>query len=953
MQPTKEVALQNLKRSLLAGLVATLLLAAPVWAQETGSISGTVTDPDGAPLPGVAVTLESVSVPTATVYTQANGVYRFPVLPPGNDYKLTFQLEGFKTVVQEGIGVRVGGNTQISVSMELSSVEETVTVTGTAPIVDVKKTSIGNNVTEQYMQSIPSARDPWVMLEHTAGVQVDRQNIGGSESGQQSGFTANGAPRSDSVWTYDGAEITDMAALGASPMYYDFDAFEEISISTGGNDPSIATGGIRINFVTKRGGNRWRGSGRFYITDESLQADTVADPNTGELTGDFTADELFPGYIGNTINNIKDFGGEIGGPVVRDRFFVWGAYGKQDIKQNVGRSPDNTQLQNWHAKANWHLGDKAVLNYTFVRANKTKQGRGASATRPPETTFNQGGPSPIHTGKLQYTIDDNNYVEGTFNYTGLGFFLEPQGGRNIQPSLDLGTGMWGNSYFFYDTDRPLYNAKVDGNSYIAGSNVDHELKYGYSFRDADVSSIWGPAGGAIAVFFNGTPVSAWLIQDALSNYKGQRHSVYAGDTISAGRVTINAGLRFDRQTSEAFASSVAAHPAAPDLFPAVSFPGFDPGFGWNSVSPRFGLTYDLSGDSTTVLKVNAARYYSQMAAWELALGINTDGPEMDFAWNDLNGNGQVDTGETGALFWVSPGFDPANPGAPRDILVDETSAPWSDELIVGIEHELSRSFGIGGHFIYRKNGNANWTIRTGENDDAFWTPVTQNVAGFGDITVYEPVGPRSTQQHYFERPDYNTTYTGVELFLTKRFSDRWMANASLTLADTAQNFNGPGSYTDPTNIARLDGQSIPIASGGSGRSGTFYGSATWYLKASGMYQFPGGFSLAGFFQAREGYINPQFVRSNNRAFGAGRVNAFIEDFGDTKLPTYWDLDLRAEKTFDLADTGRIHFVVDAFNVFNNDIVLARHNQVNSSVHKRIREVMQGRTVRFGVRLVLR
>ena len=111
--------MQMFKRSLVASLVLALFVAAPVWAQETGSISGTVTDPDGAPLPGVAVTIGGTMVPASTVYTQANGVYRFPVLPPASDYSLTFGLEGFKTVVQEGLPVRVGGNTQINVAMEL------------------------------------------------------------------------------------------------------------------------------------------------------------------------------------------------------------------------------------------------------------------------------------------------------------------------------------------------------------------------------------------------------------------------------------------------------------------------------------------------------------------------------------------------------------------------------------------------------------------------------------------------------------------------------------------------------------------------------------------------------------------------------------------------------------------------------------------------------------------
>ena len=935
-----------LKRSLLASLIMVMFVAAPVWAQETGSITGTVTDPDGAPLPGVAVTISGNQVPTSTVYTQSNGVYRFPVLPPSSDYVVTLGLEGFKTIIQEGLIVRVGGNTQINVLMELSTIEETVTVTGMSPIIDVKSTSLGRNMTEEYMQSIPSARDPWVMMEHTTGMQVDRMNTGGSEGGQQSGFTANGSNRNDAMWTYDGAEITDMAALGASPMYYDFDAFEEISITTGGNDPSIATGGVRINFVTKRGGNSWRGSARYYITDGSLQSNTVADRD-GNLTGNFAQDELFPGYIGNAIDSIKDFGGELGGPLVRNRFFVWGAWGKQDIAQFAGASPDKTQLKNIHAKGNLHLGDSFVLNYTFVKAQKTKQGRGASATRPPATTFNQGGPSGFHTVKAQYTINDNNYVESSYNNTPLGFFLEPQGGRDIQPSYDLATGLWGNSYYFYDTDRPLKNVRVDGNSYIAGANVDHEIKYGYSYRSAGTASIWGAAGGAIAVFSEGAPAEAWLISDSIDNYEGKRNSFYAGDTISAGRMTFNVGLRYDNQTSQGLASEVPAHAAAPGAFPANSFPGADKG-SWNSLSPRLGMTYDLTGDSKTILRLNAARYYSQMAAWEFQRQNTTSGREVDFTWTDLNGNGQVDAGETGALLWISGGWDPANPTAPSPNIVDGTSAPWTNELIIGLEREINRSFAIGGNFIYKKNSNFTWNIRDGEENDAFWTQVTQSTSA-GNIQVYQPVGSRSISNHYQQRTGYDRQYTGIELFLNKRFADKWMANASFTWANPKVNYSASTGYTDPTNIGETDGQIVAAGS----RTGSFWGASRWFIKMSGMYSLPAGFNVSGFMQFREGNIISNTIRSNNRAFGAGRVQRMTTTFGDTRLPTFWTVDLRVEKTLDMADTGRIHLIVDVFNTFNQDTILATSNQINSSVFGQIREVQQGRTIRFGFRAVLR
>ncbi len=939
-----------LKRSLTASLVLAMFLAAPVWAQETGSISGVVTDPDGAPLPGVAVTLNSVQVPESTIYTQANGVYRFPALPPGsNAYNLTFGLEGFHTIIQEGLDVRLGANAQVNVTMTLSTVEETVTVTGTTPIVDVKNTGTGSNISEEYMQSIPSARDPWVMMQQTAGMQVNNENIGGSESGQQAGFSGTGNRGGDTMWSYDGAEITDMSALGASPMYYDFDAFEEISISTGGNDPSVATGGIKINFVTKRGGNQWRGSGRFYLTPGDLQTRNVGDPDTGELVGNYTADELFPGYIGNSINNIKDMGGELGGPILRDRLFVWGAYGKQDIKQNVGTAPDNTQLTNIHAKANLHLGDSFVVNYTFLDAAKTKQGRGASATRPAPTTFDQLGVCCIHTVKGQWTVNDNNYVGVSYNATNLGFSLEPQGGRDTQVTRNLDTGLWGGSYFFYDTKRPLKNLRADANTYIAGSDVDHELKYGFSWRDAETSSLWGLASGSAAYFIDdgnpGTPYAARLTHDAVDNYRNDRVSAYVGDTISANRLTINAGLRYDRQSSESLPSAVNASPFAPEFFPAQSFNGASYDFAWTGISPRIGLTYMLS--DRTILRANAARYYAQQFNGEFHLENITFGPTALFDWADANGNNVFDPGETDGEPWsLSAGFDPANPNAPVDITINETRPPTTDELIIGLEHELNRELAIGADFTYRKNDRENWTIRVGEDQESYWEAVQQSRTladgSVANITVYQPVNTRETSQSYQERDGFNTKYTGITAYLEKRFANNWMGNASFTYANPTVNYDARSSFTDPTNIAEFNGQ-----------PGAALTSASWFLKFSGMYQLPAGFSVAGFFQIREGYVYNPFINSATRANGVGTVNVNSTNFGDERLPTFWNLDLRAEKTFDFSDRGRIHLIIDAFNITNNDIILGQASQLVSSTFGSITDVVQGRTIRLGARLVLR
>ena len=186
---------------------------------------------------------------------------------------MKFELPGFKIVVKEGIQVTVDFSANVSTQLSVSTVQETVTVTGESPIVDTKQTGTKQTFTLEQLQSIPSARDPWVILQQTAGIAMDRENIGGNMSGQQSNFVSRGANPTNTKWSVDGVDITDMAATGASPSYYDFDAFQEMTISTGGVDVTQQTGGVGINLVTKSGSDRFRGSGRFYVDRRQVRVE--------------------------------------------------------------------------------------------------------------------------------------------------------------------------------------------------------------------------------------------------------------------------------------------------------------------------------------------------------------------------------------------------------------------------------------------------------------------------------------------------------------------------------------------------------------------------------------------------------------------------------------------------------------------------------------------------------
>ena len=220
----------------------------------------------------------------------------------------------------------VGFNAQVNAQMGISTVQETITVIGQSPIVDTRETGTKQTFTNELLQSIPSARDPWVILQQTAGIAMDRENVGGNMSGQQSNYVSRGGNPANNKWSLDGVDITDMAATGSSPGYYDFDAFEEMTINTGGVDVTQQTGGVGINLVTKSGSDKFRGSSRFYATDEKFESQNVTDAqrNQGATSG-------------NPIQNIKDYGVELGGPLKKGKAWIWGSFGKQLVDVGVRR----------------------------------------------------------------------------------------------------------------------------------------------------------------------------------------------------------------------------------------------------------------------------------------------------------------------------------------------------------------------------------------------------------------------------------------------------------------------------------------------------------------------------------------------------------------------------------------------------------------------------------------
>ena len=200
-----------------------------------------------------------------------------------------------------------------------------MTVTGESPIVDTKATAAKTTFDLESLQNIPSARDPWVMLERVPGIAMDRANVGGSQSGQQSGYIS---PRRARPATTSGRLTASTSPTCRRPAprrsTTTSTCSQEMQVTTGGADASQQTGGVGINLVTRSGTNRFKGSGRFYITDDKFEADNITDEIRAQGAGS-----------GAPIQNINDYGFEVGGPIMRDKLWYWGSYGTQDVKVGV------------------------------------------------------------------------------------------------------------------------------------------------------------------------------------------------------------------------------------------------------------------------------------------------------------------------------------------------------------------------------------------------------------------------------------------------------------------------------------------------------------------------------------------------------------------------------------------------------------------------------------------
>jgi hypothetical protein len=928
-------------------------LAAPSVAQvQRGVVHGSVQDSTGAALPGAVLILTSGLAASRETTSDGRGEFRFPDLDPG-EYALRATLARFAPLARPRIIVGVGASVELRIAMVVGGLSEQVTVSDASPVLDSRRQGHVTNFDQAMLNGVPTARDPWALMPHVPGVAVGRPNVGGSESTNQAQFAARGDNGTNTMWNIDGVTITDMAATGASPTYYDFNVFEEVQFTTGSLDARQQTGGLGINLVSKRGTNALHGSARAYYSNDELQAENISDEQRAE------------GLSGNRITQLAEYGADIGGPLWKDHLWLWAAAARTDVRQlAINGFPDEGAVDTLAARLDAEISSATRLSFLYHRGEKVKDGRGAGPTRPPETTWDQEGPSSIYKAEVSHAFGPQLFLSAKLALVDFEFYLTPQAGLSSQAYLDFATQIWHGGFNASSSVREQQQAQLDG----YWSRGAHELKFGGQYRrtESDEANRW-PGDETVArvnLERQGLPPGvglANLTRRSAVKSATDTTSLYAGDVVRSGRWTLDLGLRFDSQSARNLASSAPANGLAPDILPALEYPG-GPERTWRSLSPRLAATF-RAGDKTLV-KASYARFPSQLGSSAVTFENAAQAGSIQYQFRDANGDNLAQRSEllgpTGVVSGVNPA-DPAAPYAPNQVDPDLRS-PAADVFVAALERELWPNFSAGVSVGYSRQSDPLWRPFTGLASADFVEYRTAGTAAVpSDTPVYRLASgvtlPPGGGRTLTNQAGYHQNCWSLDLVANRRLANRFMLRGFVTLQQQREYFDDPSrAIQDPTpRVQTLVPFVSGLVDGGAvvnltpGGQSEFFINARWSYSVSGLYELPWGLSLAGSVYGREGYPIGEVI-TVNRPDGLGLTPVLIEpDMGARRFPSLHLLDLRLQKRLAL---GRAEATLnlDLFNALNSSVVLRQQTEGTATTFRSPQEILAPRLLRLGLQV---
>ena len=842
-----------LKRISLFGLLLALTVVPAIAQDYRGNIYLNVTTEDGTPVEGASVMAIGASG-SRTAETGADGFVRFSRLEPGF-YTVEVSKDGFNTAVYERVELNTGTNVEMDIALARTEVVERVVVTSRTPVLDKRKTGTSTVISPREIEQIPTARDPWAVLSTIPGIQADRVNVGGNQSGQQAGFAGKGDNGDNATWVMDGVEFTDLAAQGGSSTYFDFNSFQEVGFQTGGGALEQTTPGQQLSFVTKQGSNRHTGSIALLLADEDFQDDQT--PYTQPDGATFRGDRIAEAFE-------KVF--EIGGPIVADKAWYWGGFSQNDIDIAKPAGPgleqaDRTKLRNTTGKVNGTVGGKTNWKGFYTRGDKIKIGRNASNERPPETTWNQSGPTPIYTADVGHFFTPDIEVQFQASHVGGGFGLAPQG-VEAQMQRDA-SEVWHGTYVDYLTDRPTDQYAVRGNWFTETGSASHEFKFGFKYKNGEVQSF--STYGTDNIVADELYVAAWVIREGSAATEADYTTAWVGDTVIFGNWTFNAGLTYQQQEGEQTASLSPMNALAPSILGDLSYSGLDPGFDWSDTMYRAGTTYTFDTPHRQLIRFSTGSYVDQLGSGDvgsnnpmgpagIVYGWVDDGDRL-VQWDDTTcvpgapvaGSCEIDTSDF--IFSFNVDTTAPNVPTPADYISTSLEAPEVTEYILGYEIEVAPDFTLGVNLTQRERDNTTWSplinlnslpggftqgdstagvtwIDSSDFVNLVTTPGMIECVDGGSPAVGGPCGlpgngtaymvdqwvlddaavtagrqDPSLLSFYSNRPGYSEDYQSLEFTATKRLSNRWMLRAFLSLQDWEKDIACTSTDADGSCIA--------------------------------------------------------------------------------------------------------------------------------------------------------
>jgi hypothetical protein len=677
----------------------------------------------------------------------------------------------------------------------------------------------------------------------------------------------------------------------------------------------------------------------------------------------------FTEHCGNRTDKYLDDGVDLGGPIFRDKLWAWGRIGRTDVRiLTLTGVPDETILNNYAFKSDYQATQSTRLNFTFFEGNKTKNGRGASAFHPSETTWLQTGPTRMYKGEGNFVVGQNLFAAARFAYITGGFSLVPLGGLNNSVYVDDSL-VWHGSYQQFSTNRPQAYGGVDA-SYFVGKN---EVKFGFAYRRTPVDSLSEWPGNRTVSYANGYPdMLAYVYRDFSSSTVGKYVNGFVTDTLSLDRLTVQAGVRFDHQTSSLKSTSVPAVPGYESILPAISGAAADNVYDFNQVAPRVGVTYALDDSRKTIARASYALFASQLPGTAANFVSTVQYSYAYYNAVDKNGDHIAQPSELTGLVGTF-GFDPANPGATSTAnRIGDISSPRTNEFMVGVDRELMSNFGVSATFTYRRMTNLLWNPPVGATPSAYSQTATfaGTFANVGTVSIpvfgIDPNVDPSAGFEALNRPDYHQRYMGFELSATKRLSNKWMARLGFASSSWNEYFDGPNAILDKTPTTATSGEfakftaagplinggPVVVSSAGSGKSQIYSVAPKYQLSANGLYQFPWGIDAGANLLLRQGYAEP-FNRTrvaSGDPLVPSKTVLIAPSADGSRLPNVVSLDARLEKTLKFSRTT-LAIDLDVFNILNKDTVLGLQYDARSAAYNQVAEIMQPRIARLGVRFL--